>query len=218
MPSPQITQPAVDSSPLSVKQPQAWMRARVRLAPNLLAQSRPWVRGVYEHTWAPMRDLERQLRCLPADLFGFLLECEGGYAVITPGASHYVPGAAVIRQRQVQNVAYIAVEDLAKDTEQPLHVIGHLVDHYLGCGGVLDGPWLSEGAGLKPAWQAAGERLVRLFPLGYGIDDVALASPRNYFAQSLAIYCRERQRLNTADPQIEKWFRSTVWQAAFWKS
>jgi hypothetical protein len=57
-----------------------------------------------------------------------------------------------------------------------------------------------------------------LFPLGYGIDEVALANPRNYFAQSLAIYCRGRQRLNTADPQIEKWFRSTMWQAAFWKS
>jgi hypothetical protein len=58
--------------------------------------------------------------------------------------------------------------------------------------------------------------LVRLFPLGYGLDEVALSGPRNYFAQSLAFYCRDRQRLNVADPQIDKWLRSTLWQAGFW--
>ncbi|MGD8464679.1 MAG: hypothetical protein PVI09_12510 [Anaerolineae bacterium] len=184
--------------------------------PNLLAQSPSWIRGMYDHAWAAMQQLERQVRCLPPALLDSLLECEGGYVAIVSGTSHYVPGAAVVRQRQVQNVAYVAVEDLAGDTEQPLHVIGHLIDHHLGCGGAPDGPWLSEGGGLRPAWQAAGERLVRLFPLGYGLDEVALSSPRNYFAQSLAIYCRDRQRLNVADPQIDKWFRSTLWQAGFW--
>ena len=216
MPAPGAEPHAVNTSPVGASQPQAWMRARVRLMPNLLAQSPPWIRGVYDHAWAAMQGLDRQVRCLPAGLLDSLLECEGGYVAIVSGASHYVPGAAVVRQRQVQNVAYVAVEDLAGDTEQPLHVIGHLIDHHLGCGGAPDGPWLSEGGGLRPAWQAAGERLVRLFPLGYGLDEVALSSPRNYFAQSLAIYCRDRQRLNVADPQIDKWFRSTLWQAGFW--
>ena len=57
--------------------------------------------------------------------------------------------------------------------------------------------------------------LTRLFALGYGVDEIARANVRDYFAQSLALYCRERQRLNVADPQVVKWFRTTLWQAGF---
>jgi hypothetical protein len=110
----------------------------------------------------------------------------------------------------VENVAYVSVKDLARGNEQPLHVVGHLIDHYLGCDGDLEGSWLSGGGGVTPSWQQAGERLMRLFSLGYGIDEVARSSVRDYFAQSLAIYCQDRQRLNVADPQICKWFRSTL--------
>jgi hypothetical protein len=95
-------------------------------------------------------------------------------------------------------------------------VLGHLIDHYLGCGGAADGHWLSEGGGVTPAWQAAGARLPALFALGYGLDEVAQSNARDYFAQSLALYCRDRQRLNVADPQIDKWFRNTLWNDAFW--
>jgi hypothetical protein len=129
-----------------------------------------------------------------------------------------MPGPAVIRHRRVRNVAYVSVEDLGRDDERPLHVIGHLVDHYLGGGGDADAAWLSEGGGLRPRWQEAGARLPRLFALGYGLDEVAQADVRNYFAQSLAIYCRDRQRLNVADPQITRWFRSSLWNDAFWQS
>jgi hypothetical protein len=52
--------------------------------------------------------------------------------------------------------------------------------------------------------------------LGYGVDEVAQSHPRDYFAQSLALYCRDRGRLNVADPQIYRWFRSTLWNKAFW--
>ena len=118
----------------------------------------------------------------------------------------------------MQNVAYVSVEDLADDNERPLHVIGHLIDHHLGCGGDPDGPWLSDGAGVAPRWQEAGARLPRLFALGYGLDEVALANVRDYFAQSLAFYCLDRRRLNVADPQIWKWLRTNLWDNGFWRA
>lgn len=71
---------------------------------------------------------------------------------------------------------------------------------------------------MVPRWREAGRRLEHLFALGYAVDSVAQASVRDYFAQSLALYCRDRQRLNIADPQIDKWFRSTLWDEAFWRA
>jgi hypothetical protein len=70
---------------------------------------------------------------------------------------------------------------------------------------------------MTPTLRQAGERLPRLFALGYGVDEVAQADVRDYFAQSLAIYCQDRKRLNVADPQIVKWFRSTLWSDGFWR-
>jgi hypothetical protein len=186
--------------------------------PRLLIQAPAWVRGAFPHTWAPMTALGRQVRCLPPALCDYLLSCDGGFIAISTGESRYVLGWTTIRQRKLQNVAFVSVEDLAHDNERPLHVIAHLVDHHLGCGGDRQGNWLSEGGGVTPAWQEAANRLQRLFALGYGLDNVTLSNPRDYFAQSLAFYCRDRQRLNAADPQIDKWFRSTLWNEKFWPS
>jgi hypothetical protein len=187
----------------------AWLHARARLKPDLLIQSPPWVRGVFDHGWAAMEALARQVRHLPAALWSYLLACEGGFVLIATGESRYVPGPA-------QNIAFVSVEDLAQDNSRPLHVIGHLIDHYLGCGGGVEGTWLSKGGGVTSGWEQAGERLRSLFTLGYGIDEDALSSVQDYFAQSLATYCRDRRRLNVADPQIYKWFRSTLWNESFW--
>jgi hypothetical protein len=196
----------------------AWLRARVRLMPGLLSQSPPWVRGVFDHTWAPMEAMARQIQGLPPAWWDFLLSLDSGFVAISRGDSEYVPGPARIRQQSVENVARVSVADLAQDNEQPLHVLGHLLDHHLGCGGAAEGRWLSEGGGLVPEWQRAGERLPRLFSLGYAVDNVAESSVQDYFAQSLALYCRDRQRLNTADPQIYKWLRGTLWDKAFWRA
>jgi hypothetical protein len=197
-------------------QARAWLRARVRLTPGLLNQSPPWVRAVFDHTWAPMEAMARQIYCLPTALWDYLLNLNSGYVAICSSHSVYVPGPARIRDQLVQNVAYVSVADLARNNERPLHVLGHLIDHHLGCGGNAEGHWLSQGGGLDPRWQRAGERLPGLFALGYGVDDVAQSGIRDYFAQSLALYCRNRQHLNTRDPQIDKWLRSTLWNKAFW--
>jgi hypothetical protein len=185
--------------------------------PRLLIQAPPWVRGTFDHAWAPMKALAKQVRCLPPALCGYLQSCAGGFAAITAGESQYVPGSATVRSRSLQNVAFVSVEDLALGNERPLHVIGHLIDHHLGCGGDPEGCWLSEGGGVTPDWQEAGSRLPGLFALGYGLDQAAHANVRDYFAQSLAFYCRDRQRLNMADPQIYKWFRNTLWSERFWQ-
>jgi len=196
----------------------AWLRQRARVAPNLLSQAAPWLRGVFDHSWAPVKALAQQLDCLPRPLWAYLLGCEGGHVWIYGGESHYAPGPATLQHQAVRNVAYVSIEDLGRENERPLHVIAHLIDHYLGCGGAPGGDWLSEGGGAMPAWQEAGARLARLFSLGYGLDETAQANARDYFAQSLAFYCRDRRRLNVADPQIEKWFRSTLWNKAFWRA
>lgn len=195
----------------------AWLRVRARLMPDLLSQSPPWVRGVFDHSWAPMEAMAQQVACLPPALWDHLLIRDRGFVAICTGDSHYSPGPTSLRHQQVRNVAFVSVVDLANDNERPLHVVGHLVDHHLGCGGDRDGRWLSEGGGLMPHWRQAGERLPRLFALGYAVDGSAQSGLRDYFAQSLALYCRDRQRLNVADPQICKWFRSNLWDQGFWQ-
>lgn len=195
-----------------------WLRARARLLPNLLPGSPPWVRDVFDHAWAPMTALARHLAQLPGGLWEHLLACEGGYVAICNGPSRYEPGPAQVRRRQVSNVAYVSVQDLALDNEQPLHVLGHLVDHYVGTGGAGEGAWFSEGGGLRLRWREAGAGLGKLFALGYGIDAVARSSLRDYFAQSLTLYCRDRQRLNVADPQVYRWLRATLWDESFWQA
>jgi hypothetical protein len=200
------------------RQPQTWLRARARLMPDLLPRSPAWVRSTYDHTWAPMTALAQQVNELPCALWDYLLECAGGFVYITVGESEYVPGPMTIRRQEALNVALVSVEDLARDNERPLRVIGHLIDHYLGCRGDPAGTWLSEGGGVRPAWQQASSRLPGLFELGYGVDEVAQSGVREYFGQSLAIFCRDRQRLNVADPQITKWFRSTLWNESFWRA
>jgi hypothetical protein len=197
-------------------QPQAWLHARARLTPGLLIQAPPWVRGIFDHAWAPMQALARQVRCLPPALWDYMLSCDGGFVAITAGDCRYAPGPAIVHSRTLQNVAFVSVQDLALDNERPLHVIGHLIDHYLGCGGKPEGLWLSAGGGITSRWQEAARRLAQLFALGYGPDEIARADVQDYFAQSLALYCHDRQRLNTADPQIDKWLHNTLWNEAFW--
>jgi hypothetical protein len=154
---------------------------------------------------------------MPVELWDYLLHCAGGYVAISLQESRYVVGPVELFRRQVQNVAFVSVEDLASDNHRPLHVLGHLVDHYLGCGGDTDGAWLTRGGGMNPTWQEAGSRLQRLFSLGYGVDEAAQSNVQDYLAQSLALFCRDRAILNAADPQIYKWFRSTLWSREFWQ-
>lgn len=194
-----------------------WLRARARLLPGSLDEVSGWAREVYEHEWAPVQMLSRWLSCLPARLWDALLQWESGYALLWAGESTYEPGEIEFRGRLHYGVARLSLADCAgRAPNRVLHVIGHLVDHHLGCGGEAEGAWLSEGGGVTAAWREAGQQVPRLFALGYGYDEVAQSGLRDYFAQSLVAYCRERQALNVADPQIARWFRATLWSSRFW--
>lgn len=197
---------------------QSWLMERARLMPDLLEEAPHWVSTIFDHAWAPMTALTNELKHLPAALWPTLMSFPGGYVYITADPSDYVPGPGTVRYQRVQNVARVSVEDLADENERPLHVIGHLIDHHLGCGGQPEGLWLSEGGGITPQWSEVGARLAQLYQLGYAADEVARSGVRDYFAQSLALYCRDRPSLNIADPQIEKWFHNTLWSREFWKS
>jgi hypothetical protein len=163
-----------------------------------------------------MKALAAQVGCLPDGLWPCLLGLDGGFVVISTEESHYAGGPSTVRRWQLQNVAFVDVVDLAQDNERPLHVLAHLVDHQLGCKGEMEGPWLSEGGGRSERQREAARRIPGLFALGYGPDEIARANVHDYFAQSLALYCRDRRRLNVADPQIEKWLRTNFWNSTFW--
>ncbi len=194
-----------------------WLRARARVEAGAMARTSPEVQRAFEHAWAPVRELGRQLRRLPPELWPYLLSCPGGFVVLGAGESRYEPGPAAFQGRTLQNVAYLSLPDVAGENDRPLHGVGPLIDHYLGCPGNPEGPWFSEGGGTRLHWGEAGARLAALYALGYGVDEVARAGLRDYFAQSLALYCRDRRRLTTADPQVTRWLRATLWNAAFWK-
>jgi len=218
-PAPGDSQTGTERGVTGSRQPSpllAWLHSRVRLAPRLLTQVPAPIRRAFRHDWAPVEALLVHARLLPSGLWPFLLSCTGGFVLISPDESRYLAGESEIRGRPVQNVAIVSVQDLAADNERPLHVLGHLVDHYLGCGGRPDGLWLSAGGGLRPRWQQAGARLADLYALGYGIDATASAGVQDYLAQSLAVYCRDRRRLNVADPQIEKWLHNSLFDGGFW--
>jgi hypothetical protein len=210
----------------------AWLRARVRLAPGALGRQRGPSGNRFDHEWAPALILAQHIRALPPMLWEVLLSLESGFVILVAGRSRYMPGTLSFRRRQLRNVAFVSLGDLVgpgahivreepagidSSTWAPLHVMGHLIDHHLGCAGEEQGAWLSDGGGATFAWRAAGSRLGRLFGLGYGIDEVARSNVRDYFAQSLAAYCCNRQALNAADPQISKWLRTTLWNGAFWR-
>ncbi len=67
----------------SAGQPLAWLRGKARTSPDLLSQAPPWVRRVFDHAWAPMQALARQVSPLPPALCAFLMDHERGFVVIS---------------------------------------------------------------------------------------------------------------------------------------
>ncbi|MFC2029479.1 hypothetical protein ACFLWA_01980 [Chloroflexota bacterium] len=197
--------------------PLAWVRARAKLEPGALDRAPQGVQQEFEHAWAPLQALARLVSCLPDALWTFLLQCDGGYVLIANDRSRYLVGPALALGRTVHNVAYLSLEEMAGEGHRPLQMIGHLIDHYLGCAGHSPGAWLSDGGGITTEWQEAGARLARLYSLGYGVAEEEGSNMRGYFARSLALYCLERPKLNVTDPQIERWFRNVLFRDNLWQ-
>ena len=191
---------------------------KIHVAPRALELSSAAAQRRFKHIWAPLEDLATRLRSLPPGLVRFWLDQTGGHVIVTHLPSRYEPGGQALKRQVLRNVAYVRMSDLAAGSLEALVPIGHLLDHLLGSSGMVDGLWLSEGGGTNPALREVGERIVKLFPLGYGFDEAACRDVRTYFARSLALYLHDRGALNVVDPQIEKLLRTTLFSGAFWRS
>jgi hypothetical protein len=191
---------------------------RIHLAPCALELSPQEAQRRFAAVWAPLQELALRLRPMPPGLVRFWLERPSGHIVITHSSSRYPPGRQLLKRHALDNVAFVSVADLAREGLDALVPVGHLLDHLLGNGGDAGGPWLSEGGGFTDRLRTVGGRVAELFPLGHAIDAAANASPRAYWARSVAQYLHNRNSLNLADPLVERLLRTTVFAGAFWRS
>ena len=190
---------------------------RIHVAPRALELSPQAAQRRFAAVWAPLEELVQRLRPVPPGLVRFWLERPSGHVVITHSPSRYQPGSQLLKRHVLDNVAFVSVADLAREGLEALVPVGHLLDHLLGNGGDAGGPWLSEGGGCTDGLRAVGGRVAELFPLGHALDAAAGASPRAYWARSVAQYLSNRNALNLADPLMERLLRSTVFAGAFWR-
>jgi len=189
--------------------------SKIHLTPRLLERCPRRVARQFDSLWAPVEEFAQRLHPLPTALVQFLTHTPRGHIVLTAGVSSYEVGAQSLRRQELEAVAFISLTDLVEEPLHALHVVGHLLDHLLGCQGAPQGGWLSDGHALSPPWVEIGQQVPELFELGYAIDQIAAANPRQYFAQSLAWYIQNRRRLNVADPLIERLLRQTLFSENF---
>jgi len=189
--------------------------SKIHLAPRLLERCPRHVAAQFDSLWAPVETLAERLRPLPTALVQFLTQIPRGHVVLTAGTSHYEIVAQSLHGQQLEAVAFVSLTDLVEDPLCALEKVGHLLDHLLGCRGVPQGAWLSDGHGLSRPWMEMGGQVRALFELGHALEEMVAASPRQYFARSVAWYVQARRRLNVMDPLIERLLRHTLFNESF---
>ncbi|HIC90051.1 MAG TPA: hypothetical protein EYP04_11715 [Anaerolineae bacterium] len=195
----------------------ALLRAKIHIEPGMLARVPTAISEHFSSPWAPAQLLVKQLAPLPVGLLRWWASHSCGHVLIGTRASGYEPGGVVIRSKELRGVAYIRVTDLVKPDWELLVPIGRLLDHLLGCDCDEAGTWLSDGGGTTKALREVGQRLQRLFPLGYGLSQAAQNDPHAYFAEGFAYYCHDRRALNVVDPVLERLLRTTLMHERFWQ-
>ena len=190
---------------------------KIHVRKHALARVPDSIARHFSHPWAPVSALIRYFGLFPDPLLSFWLDHPVGHVVITEGQAGYEPGDIQEGKRALAAVAFIPLQSLVGEGKHPLLYIAHLFDHLLGCDGVPDGIWLSEGGGYLPAWKEVGRRLYRQFQLGYGESEAARTNPRRYFAEGLVAYWQDRQRLRVQDPGLATIFRTTLLDPHFWR-
>lgn len=165
--------------------------------------------------WTPALKLGDRLQVFPGELLEWWAAQPTGHVVIGSRVSMYQPGPTRIGRRMLVNVVRIAPLDLIHNEAAIFSALAGLFDHLLGCNGEPTGPWLSEGGGLTPDWQAVGQRIQASYALGYAPSTVT--SSRAYFAWGIATYCTDRRQLNRTDPVLERLLHTTVMSSLFWR-
>jgi len=190
---------------------------KLHVRKHALARVAAHIASQFAHPWAPIGHLIRYFALFPDPLLSFWADHPAGHVVITARESRYEPGSVQEGRRVLDGVAFVSLYSLAGEGEHPLIYVAHLFDHLLGCDGIQEGTWLSEGGGYLPAWKEVGRRLYRQFSLGYAGTEAARADPRRYFAEGLVAYWRDRPGLRVQDPGLEAILRTTLMDAAFWR-
>jgi hypothetical protein len=189
--------------------------SKIHLTPRLLEDSPRRISRRFDSVWAPAEALARHLNVLPTALVQYLIRISRGHLVLTAEASSYNVEAMSRHGQALEAVAFLSLADLVEEPLRVFHIVGHLLDHVLGCGGDPLGKWLSDGHGLNGSWAGIGSQIPPLFELGYAVDEVAATDSRQYFARSLAWYIQDRPRLNVSDPLIERLLRLTLFSESF---
>jgi hypothetical protein len=196
----------------------ALTRSKLHIVPGTLARLSSPAADSFDGAWAPVRALSGQLGGLAAGLLWYWAHHERGHVLIGPSDGGYQPGPCRCGRRLLEGVAFVSAADLATTSRRPLGLVAHLLDHLLGCGGSVDGPWLSDGGGATPVLQEVGRQVHDLFALGYGRSEEAQGDARVYLAEALVDYCLDRKALNVADPRMERLLRRTLMNEAFWRA
>ncbi len=189
---------------------------KIHIRKHALARVPQRIARHFSHPWEPVSVLIRYFGLFPDPLLGFWLDHPAGHVVITEQEARYEPGEIQEGRHTWAGVAYISLPMLVGEGEHPLIYIAHLFDHLLGCDGVADGRWLSEGGGYLPKWREVGQRLYRQFQLGYAATEAARNNPRRYFAEGIVAYWQDRRGLRVQDPGLETILRTTLLNAQFW--
>lgn len=196
----------------------ALTRSKLHLAPGTLARIGTGPAESLGSSWAPIEALREQLRRLSVGLLWYWADQDRGHVLIGPADRGYVPGLQRSGRRQLDCVAFLSAADLATPSRRPLVLVAHLLDHLLGCGGLVDGRWLSDGGGSNHQLRDVGMRVRELFGLGYGRSEETQRDAHAYFAAALVDFCFDRKALNAADPRMERLLRQTLMSEDFWRA
>lgn len=190
---------------------------KVHVYPRLWSLLPPDVSARFSSQWEPVDRLAQLLAKMPSGALWFLLDAPRGAFIISPEETRYVPGPVAVGKIRAENGVFVSAQALLDDEAAVLRAIAGLYDHLLGSMGAAEGPRLSDGVGITPAWTEIGAQIVRLFPLGHNPDPICRKSPADYFAQSLALYTTEPRALNVADPNMHKLLRRSFFSETFWR-
>ncbi len=196
----------------------ALLQHKIHVERGALAHSRGDIQERLSSPWSAALRLIAQWTGLPDELFLWWAAQPRGHVLITAADEGYCIDARATGDRALAATALVPMRRVVHQPRQAALLALLPLDHLLGCNGDPTGPWLSEGGGRCPRWQRVGEEIAALFALGYGTSEAARHDPHSYLAEALWMAIHERQRLNIADPKLDRLLHASLLSAPFWRN
>lgn len=197
------------------------LHTKIHLAPELSRHRSGPIAGRLQNRWQGAVALAELLVGLPETALTWWSRHPVGHLVLTAAGPtrrpQYQAGPTTVGRRSLAGVAYVPLMQVLDDPVAATAVALLPLDHLLGCGGLPEGLWLSQGGGVTPAWMEVGADVHQLFGLGYGSREEARRSAAVYLADGLALTLHRRREANTQDPKLERLLDRTVLNEAFWQ-